>query len=124
MHPEAEIARLEEEWMQAWVRKDLAACDRILAEDFILTSARGVLLPKRDWIAHATWAFHCERFRWEDIRVRLLADDVAVVHGRSHQSATAAGQDWSGVFLLTDVWARREGRWQVVVRHGTGPLAG
>lgn len=122
MSPEAEIAHLEDAWMQAWVNKDLATCDRMLGEDFILTSARGVLMPKSDWIAAATWTFHCERFQWEDLRVRMVGDDVAVVHGRSHQVASAAGQDWSGVFLTTDVWARRDDRWQVVARHGTGPL--
>ena len=122
MNHEAEIARLEDEWMKAWVRKDMAACDRILADDFLLTSARGVLMPKTDWLANAAWTFHCERFAWEDIRVRLLGDDVALVHGRSQQQATVAGQDWSGLFLTTDVWALRDGRWQVVTRHGTGPL--
>jgi len=25
--------------------------------------------------------------------------------------------------LVTDVWARRADAWQVVARHGTGPLA-
>jgi uncharacterized protein (TIGR02246 family) len=122
MSDATEIARLEEEWMQAWVRKDLGTCERLLADDFLLTSARGVLMPKADWIANATWTFHCERFQWEDIRVRLLGEDVAVVHGRSVQNASVGGQDWSGVFLTTDVWAKRDGRWQVVARHGTGPL--
>jgi hypothetical protein len=31
---------LENDWMQAWIRKDRATCEAILAEDFLLTSAR------------------------------------------------------------------------------------
>jgi ketosteroid isomerase-like protein len=60
-------------------------------------------------------------FVWEELRVRSFGD-VAIVHGRSRQQATVNGQDWSGVFLTTDVWVLRDGRWQVVSRHGTGPL--
>lgn len=122
MRAEDDIARLEEEWMQAWVRKDVATCDRILADDFLLTSARGVLMPKADWLEAATTAITATRFVWESLRVHLLAEDVALVHGRCQQDAIAAGQDWSGLFLVSDTWARRDGCWQVVARHGTGPL--
>jgi hypothetical protein len=35
-----------------------------------------------------------------------------------HQNATANGKDWSGDFLLTDIWVNKKGEWQVVARHG------
>jgi|SRR4249919_73247 len=123
MTESAEIAipSLEESWMQAWVQKDRATCEAILAEDFLLTSARGILMPKADWLVTAMGTFNCTAFAWEQITVRSFGD-TAIVHGRARQQATVSGQDWSGVFLVTDVWARRNGQWQVVSRHGTGPL--
>jgi hypothetical protein len=42
-----------------------------------------------------------------------------MVRARYRQQATVAGQDRSGAFLLTDVWVRRDGRWQVVTRHSS-----
>jgi ketosteroid isomerase-like protein len=57
----------------------------------------------------------------DEVRVRPFGD-VAIVHSRTRQQATVHGHDWSGAFLLTDVWAWRDGRWQVVSRHGTGPM--
>jgi uncharacterized protein DUF4440 len=42
---DAEIAESERAWMDAWLRRDRATCDRLLAPDFLLTSARGVLIP-------------------------------------------------------------------------------
>jgi ketosteroid isomerase-like protein len=119
---EAEIPLLEQSWMDAWVVKDRATCERILADDFLLTSARGALMSKSEWLAGAMGPFVCSSIKWEQIQVRPFGD-VAVVHGRSRQEATVSGQDWSGVFLVTDVWVRRNGLWQVVSRHGTGPLA-
>jgi len=118
---ETALPQLEASWMQAWVRKDRATCESILAEDFLLTSARGILMPKADWLAGAMGPFVCTAFAWEEMIVRPFGD-TAIVHGRARQQASVGGQDWSGLFLVTDVWARRDGRWQVVSRHGTGPL--
>lgn len=118
--PEVELPSLEREWMDAWIRKDLAVCSRILADDFILTSARGTLMSKADWLAGIE-VFDCTSFFWDDITVRPFGD-VAIVHSRTRQVASVAGNDWSGSFLLTDVWVLRDGQWQVVSRHGSGPL--
>lgn len=123
MQPSAEsqLPILEREWMDAWLRKDVETCSRILADDFILTSARGLLMSKADWLAGLS-VFDCSSFTWDEIRVRPFGN-VAIVHSRTRQVASVAGQDWSGRFLLTDVWAFRDNQWQVVSRHGTGPLA-
>jgi ketosteroid isomerase-like protein len=118
-----EIQTLERQWMQAWVDNDLATCAAILADDFLLTSARGTLMPKDAWLANAGSVFKCTAFEWIELVVRPFGD-VAVVHGRSRQQASVGGQDWSGVFLTTDVWVRRDNTWQVVARHGTGPIPG
>ena len=106
--------------MQAWLDRDRDTCKAILAEDFILTSARGVLMTKEQWL-DAMDSFIGESFDWEEIWVRPFGD-VAIVHCRTRQRASVAGQDWSGRFLLTDVWACRNGVWQVVSKHGIGPL--
>lgn len=107
--------------MEAWRLKDRAACDRLLADDFLLTSARGMLMPKPQWLDGAMRPFVCEEFSWEEILVRPFGE-VAIVHARTRQRAHVSGQDWSGLFLLTEAWAYRGGRWQVVSRHGTGPI--
>lgn len=118
---ETEIQSLERRWMQAWVEADLDTCAAILADDFLLTSARGVLMPKAAWLANAGSVFTCTAFEWLELRVRPFGD-FAVVHGRSRQQARVGDTDWSGLFLTTDVWARRDKGWQVVARHGTGPV--
>ena len=119
--PLVEIPKLEREWMSAWIAKDLATCDRILDDDFLLSSARGVLMPKAQWLAGAASTFNCVRFDWLQILVRPF-NGFVIAHSRIDQQASVGGQDWSGVFMLTDVWVPRETGWRVVARHGTGPL--
>jgi hypothetical protein len=119
--PQVEIPRLEREWMDAWIAKDRAACERILDDEFLLSSSRGVLMRKAEWLAAAMGPFKCEEFEWLDVLVRPFGS-CAVVHSRTRQRASVNDQDWSGLFMLTDVWSLRGTHWQVVARHGTGPL--
>ena len=119
----AELRTLEQAWMEAWRQRDRATCERLLAPDFLLTSARGVLLSKDEWLENAMGPFVCEAFEWLELQVRLLTADVALVHAKAQQRARVGEHDWSGVFLVTDTWVRRAERWQVVSRHGTGPLS-
>ena len=115
------IAEREKQWMQAWVDKDEEMFNDILADDFLLSSARGILMTKQEWIQGALGPFTCERFQWKEIKVRTY-DSVAVVNAITSQKANVGEQDWSGEFILTDVWVHKNGKWQVVARHGTGPL--
>lgn len=119
--PVIELPRLGRAWMNAWVAKDLDTCDRILDNEFLLSSARGVLIRKAEWLAAAMGTISCDRFEWLEELVRPFGE-VAVVNSRILQKASVGAQDWSGVFMLTDVWVLRNDGWKVVSRHGTGPL--
>ena len=117
-----EVEAAERAWMNAWLEKDIQACSDILDEGFVLTSATGVLMRKSEWLDKATGAFAATEFSWLSILVRAIAPDVAVAHVKSSQTATVHGKDWSGVFLMTDVWVKRAGKWRVTARQGLGPL--
>ena len=45
--------------------------------------------------------------------------NTAVVVSRYRQTARSDGQDVSARLHMTDVWIRRDGRWQIVRRHAT-----
>ena len=117
-----DVEAAERAWMSAWLRKDIRACDAILDDAFVLTSATGMLIGKADWLEKATGSITASEFNWLSIVVRAIAPDVAVAHVRSTQTASVDGKDWSGLFLMTDVWVRRAGRWRVTARQGLGPL--
>jgi hypothetical protein len=121
-HP---VLQLERDWMTAWRAKDRATLERLLGADFQLTSALGRRWSRATWLELAMGPITIERFAWESLDARPVDPhgDVVVVHGRANQRATAEGLEWSGAFLVTDVWVRRDGPWVVVARHGSA-LAG
>jgi hypothetical protein len=49
---------------------------------------------------------------------------MAVAFPHYQQTALLDGEPRSGDFLITDVWARREGNWQVVARSSIRTSAG
>jgi hypothetical protein len=115
------VTEREKEWMQAWIDKDEQKFTEILSDDFVLSSARGQFMNKQQWIQAALGPFTCTQFEWKDIKVRIY-DSVAVVNSITSQKANVGSEDWSGDFIVTDVWVNKNGNWQVVARHGTGPL--
>jgi len=119
--PMTELPKLERAWMSAWIARDRDCCDHILDDEFLLSSARGMLVRKTEWLVAAMGPFSCSRFDWLEVLVRPFGD-VAVVNSKIRQQASVNGQDWSGVFILTDIWVARGDVWKVVGRHGTGPL--
>jgi hypothetical protein len=121
--PATALPELERAWMNAWIAKDRATCEALLDDEFLLSSARGVLIRKAEWLDGAMSVFNCREFEWQKVLVRPFGT-VALVHSTIRQIASVANQDWSGVFMLTDAWVLRDERWRVVSRHGTGPLPG
>lgn len=45
--------------------------------------------------------------------------DTAVCVSRYRQRARLDGRDVSGTMHVTDVWVRRDARWQIVRRHAS-----
>jgi ketosteroid isomerase-like protein len=111
---EEEFIALEQAWMEAIQRKDLATLDRILGSEYSYTASGQDRWSRQRWIETVA-VYDIEDFTIPDIDVRLYGD-VAVVLPHFRQTALVNGEPRSGDFLITDVWARRDGAWQVVAR--------
>jgi len=113
--------RYTQEWMDAIRTRDRAALEAFLAPEFRLTSARSDQWIDRDrWLELALAEVEMVSFTVEEMET-VLVDDTAVVWSRISQEAKVSGEDWSDRFMLTDVWVRRDDRWQVVARHSSQP---
>ena len=119
---EQELIDLQVAWMDAWRREDRAALEAILAPEFTLTSARtDQIVDRADWLGMLSRVKN-ESFEYSDFRIDVFGD-AAVVRSRLSQVARVGDQPWDATFMLTDVWIRRDGRWQVVARHSSNPPA-
>jgi hypothetical protein len=110
---------LETKLMNTWKNKDEATARKLISDDFTLTSSlsTGELANKEEWI-DKMHHFDCKDFQINNLQVRIY-DKTAVVNVWLHQNAVANGKDWSGDFLLTDIWIQKNNGWEIVARHSS-----
>ena len=124
MNADEEIAQLQRDWAEAVQRRDMAALEQLLGEEFTLTTGRkGAEVRRRqEWLDVTRESYEVDQWAYEEMDVRVYGE-AAVVRSRYRQTGRVGGADRTGVYLMTDVWVRRNGRWQAVTRH-ISPLEG
>ena len=115
-----EIRELELSWMQAHQQRDAEKLEQLVADGFRFTAIHLAPEPmtRDQWMGAALGGYLITSFSYESMDIDVF-EGTAIVHARFSQIARYATTDLSNVFRLTDVWARRDGRWQVVARHSS-----
>jgi ketosteroid isomerase-like protein len=120
----AVITQLEREWVDAIVKKDVAALDRLLASDFSGTSSTAHNYTKVMAIRELkSDKYVVSSMTLDEISVNPYGD-VAVAFTSQEEKSRYGGKDTSGHYHFTDVWVKKDGRWQAVASHGTRYDAG
>jgi ketosteroid isomerase-like protein len=116
----AEISRLEQEWGEAFVKRDFNFIERIIAPEYRLVGANedGHRITLRaEWMKNAR-AFTHYGFKVETIDVNF-AGDTAVASAKGLWTVSfREGMPPTAInFFVTDTWVRRNGQWQVIHRY-------
>jgi ketosteroid isomerase-like protein len=111
------IKQLMQEWADALMKNDQAAIDRIESADWMLTDPEGMLVSKAQAEANLkSGTVKFESFKLDELNVRVYGN-TAVVHGLQTRKSSYKGKDTSGRYRSTDVFVKRNGRWQAVAAH-------
>jgi ketosteroid isomerase-like protein len=114
------LIKLKHDIGQAYVERDLAALERLYADDYTVTDDSGAITNKtqeldRLRVGSAVY----ESTSYEDVRVRVY-DNVAIVAGRG----TVKGRGKNGAFhkryFSTNVFVNQKGKWRAVAAHISG----
>jgi ketosteroid isomerase-like protein len=115
----AVITQLEKDWVAAIVNKEVAVLERVLAADFRGTSPGADTYFKADAINDLTSGdYAVKSMDLDEINVTVYGD-TAVSFTSQAETSKYLGKDTSGHYHFTDVWFRKDGRWQVVASHGS-----
>ena len=117
-----------EERMLAFQRcveaRDQQVVQDLLDDDYalVLVQPARAVMPRQRWLeVLSDYVVHS--YEVEELIVDVGADCAAVLQ-RAKMKATVLGQDRSGVFIISDVWRRRNGTWRLWRRHSTPISAG
>jgi len=115
------LIKIERDWSDADVKKDVAALDRILAEDWTGIDFEGVVMTKaavlREVGAKSDITSTTSTVLGE-MKIRIFGN-TAVVSGTEVEKSQYKGEDSSGEYIWTDVFVLRKGRWQAVSSQST-----
>ncbi len=113
-----EIVRCEEEIRAAQLAADVVSLDTLISEDLLFTGPDGTVGTKaQDVQAHASGVVRFLGHVPEELRVRLVGEDVAISALKARLAVEVAGALHEGTYRYTRVWARENGRWLVVGGH-------
>jgi uncharacterized protein (TIGR02246 family) len=115
LNDEQKILRLFEDGDRALISGDIAELSRIFADDYVQYDESGKACSKSDVIGN----LRSGKIRFVSMvstgrRIRILRDDVAVVHGSEDDVVEQGEKRFAVRYVYTDIVMKRDGRWQIV----------
>jgi hypothetical protein len=113
---EKDILKLQDALIAAYIHRDAAALDRILADEYtFINDDAGGVVNKRQILDSFKSGGDREitAYTRHDDRVRIYGD-VAVLTYRYQSTETYKGRENGGDFRVTRIFAKQDGRWQIV----------
>ena len=116
---EEELLKIEEEFAAAILKNDVENLGRLVADDWIIIDPNGEIVDRtRFFEVIKSGVLTHDMMESEDFRVRVYGDS-AVVTGVTCTKGKFMGQEFSTQERATDVFVKRDGRWQCVLTHLT-----
>ncbi len=112
-----ELVELAHELARAVCDHDVGRLEELLASEFTLQGAAGQL-DRDEFLQAAAGPYEIDEFSYEEIDPEIYGN-TAVLVSRYRQVARLDGRDLSRRMHVTDIWTRRDARWQIVRRHAT-----
>ena len=110
---------IEQRLAAAWAAGDPSFHEKTLAEDWRVIDAAGRVMSKTEMLAEAFLVDgQITRGVIDQVDVRLFGD-WAIVTGRTRAAWRNGGVDFDVTLRFTDVFACRNGNWQVVASQAT-----
>jgi ketosteroid isomerase-like protein len=118
---EDQIKKYEQDWTQGIVRDKAGAAliEKNEADDIITINADGSVTNKsQDKELYTSGDIKVQSMELTDLKVRAYGD-TAVAIGTNAIDGTFKGKEMKGNYRFTDVWVKRNGKWQVVASQVT-----
>ena len=111
------IKQLDQERIQAQIKSDTEALERIYAADFIGVGPSGALRTKPQVISDFTSGeLKFQSITTNEVQVRIYGN-TAIETGRSTMNGQDGGKAVPRDNRFTRVWVKQQGHWRLVLNH-------
>ena len=116
---EQQIQEASKVYEQALTQKNEHLLKSILADNFILTTASGKVLTKKDMMLNLTKeGTKYDKFESSDVRINVL-NEVAIETGKVHTVGIRGGKKIAETTRYTDFWVKVQGKWLLLAEHSS-----
>jgi hypothetical protein len=117
----ADLAKAVKDYDEAQIHGNKAELQRLVADDYTLVNSTGRVQSKAELIAdYTTPGYKIEPF--EILQpVEKAWSDGAVMGGVVNLRGTDGGKPFAVTLRFADIWAKRNGKWQVIYTHVSKP---
>jgi uncharacterized protein (TIGR02246 family) len=118
---EQQLLQAERSRRDALVADDMEAFALLIADDVTHVHTTGIVHSKAELLGHAGGFLRFIDIERRDLRVRVIDEDHAVMTGGMTNIVARRGHDEQVEVnaFVTQVWGRRDGRWQIINFHAT-----
>ncbi len=110
----AEVLARAHEYDEAWLRGDWPAVKAMLAPDYyVFDGDEGDVARLQEEFPKIKTL----EYKQEQPHVKILAVDLVLVNHVMQMRETYDGKDMSGRYWYSQIWARRDGRWLLLVEQ-------
>lgn len=113
-----ELTRLNQDWLNSYIKKDTATLNKIFADDFILISPKGARMTRSDIINNLNRQ-ETVSINIDSINVRLVTADVGLITAYTTFVLKTDNKEMTGKNCYQDVYIKRNGSWFAVAAHVT-----
>ena len=111
----SEVQGLAELWFQAWLDKDAATVERLMADDYLYIAPSGVVLDRQAILAIIrSPSYRLEQGRRSEVVVRALGSEAAVERHRYQGSGSFEGTSFTDDQRGVMIWEQQAGAWRLV----------
>jgi hypothetical protein len=115
----ADLAKAAHDYDQAQVSSNRAELERLIADDYVLHNSGGQRQDKTSFIAdQIAPGYKLEPFEVTE-KVEKVMGDAAILGGVARARGTSGGEPYDVKLRFIDVWAKRGGKWVVVMSQAT-----
>lgn len=115
-----EIRSADQQWAEAAKTGDAGQLNRLLSNDLVYTHATGIIDDKTSYIEKVK----SKRQKYDgivhsNVRVKVFGGHTAVLTARMRMHGTNPAGAFDDQVLMTHVWVKSNGAWQLVAHQTT-----
>lgn len=116
-----EIIKLSQEWNLALINRDSLTLDRILSPEYILSSANGSLLSRKEWMNNTLHGLVTDSAAFIGTQKITVYANEAISEAILHWKVKNTDKNGRTILrntesLVADIWRFNNGKWQVIRR--------